>query len=199
MAYISIIQTPSEVTLQINSKTIKLMIMNELELIVSLFPIIFMIHEFEEIIGFKSWVTKDGPWIAKKYPKTAKQITLYERMSVPSFALAVLEEFALFSIATILALTLQWYSVWIAVFAGFSIHILIHIGQWMVVRKYIPIVITSLLSLPYIAWGGYKIFSEFTVSMIVISSVIGTIVLMANLRFVHKLALQYDNIREKVQ
>lgn len=156
MAYISIIQTPSEVTLQINSKTIKLKIMNELELIVSLFPIIFMIHEFEEIIGFKSWVTKDGPWIAKKYPKTAKQITLYERMSVPSFALAVLEEFALFSIATILALTLQWYGVWIAVFAGFSIHILIHIGQWMVVRKYIPIVITSLLSLPYIAWGDIK-------------------------------------------
>ena len=171
--------------------------MTELELIVSLFPIIFMLHEFEEIIGFKPWVTKDGPWIAKKYPKVTKQIALYKRMSVPAFALAVLEEFVLFSIATILALTLQWYSVWIAVFAGFSLHILIHIGQWMVVRKYIPIVITSLLSLPYIAWGVYKIYSEFSVTMIVIPSVIGIIVLIVNLRFVHKLALQYDKIREK--
>ena len=172
--------------------------MNELELIVSLFPIIFMLHEFEEIIGFKPWVTKDGLWIAIKYPKAAKQITLYERMSVPAFALAVLEEFVLFSIATVLALTLQWYSVWIAVFAGFSIHILIHIGQWIVVRKYIPVVITSLLSLPYMAWEVYKIISEFSVSMIVLSSVIGTIVLVANLCFVHKLALRYDNIRGKV-
>lgn len=171
--------------------------MNELELIVSLFPIVFMLHEFEEIIGFKPWVTKGGPWIAKKYPKTAKQITLYERMSVPAFALAVLEEFVLFSIATILALTLQWYSVWIAVFAGFSFHILIHIGQWIVIRKYIPVVITSLLSLPYMVWGVYKIFSEFSVSVIFASSVLGTIVLIANLRFVHKLALQYDKIREK--
>lgn len=38
--------------------------MNELELIVSLFPIVFMLHEFEEIIGFKTWVIKDGLWIA---------------------------------------------------------------------------------------------------------------------------------------
>ena len=95
MAYISIIQTQSKVTLQINLKTVKLKIMNELELIVSLFPIVFMLHEFEEIIGFKPWVVKDGLWIAKKFPKAAKQITLYERLSVPAFALAVLEEFVL--------------------------------------------------------------------------------------------------------
>lgn len=43
--------------------------MNELELIVSLFPIVFMLHEFEEIIGFKPWVVKDGLWIAKKFLK----------------------------------------------------------------------------------------------------------------------------------
>ena len=110
--------------------------MNELELIVSLFPIVFMLHEFEEIIGFKTWVIKDGLWIAKKYPKVAKQISIYERLSVPAFALAVLEEFILIGIVTALALTLQWYSVWIAVFLGFSLHIFIHIGQWMMVRKY---------------------------------------------------------------
>ena len=171
--------------------------MNELELFVSLFPIVFMLHEFEEIIGFKTWVIKDGLWIAKKYPKVAKQISIYERLSVPAFALAVLEEFILIGIVTALALTLQWYSVWIAVFLGFSLHIFIHIGQWMMVRKYIPIIITSLLSLPYIFWGTHKIFSEFSLSMIITCFVIGTIVLIVNLRFVHKLALRYDKIRKK--
>lgn len=192
MAYISIIQTQSKVTLQINLKTVKLKIMNELELIVSLFPIVFMLHEFEEIIGFKPWVVKDGLWIAKKFPKAAKQITLYERLSVPAFALAVLEEFVLVGLVTVLALTLQWYSAWIAVFMGFSLHILIHIGQWIVVGKYIPIAVTSLLSLPYIVWGIYKIYSQYSISMIVFCFIIGTIVLIVNLRFVHKLALQFD-------
>lgn len=192
MAYISIIQTQSKVTLQINLKTVKLKIMNELELIVSLFPIVFMLHEFEEIIGFKPWVVKDGLWIAKKFPKAAKQITLYERLSVPAFALAVLEEFVLVGLVTVLALTLQWYSAWIAMFMGFSLHILIHIGQWIVVGKYIPIAVTSLLSLPYIVWGIYKIYSQYSISMIVFCFIIGTIVLIVNLRFVHKLALQFD-------
>lgn len=192
MAYISIIQTQSKVTLQINLKTVKLKIMNELELIVSLFPIIFMLHEFEEIIGFKPWVVKDGLWIAKKFPKAAKQITLYERLSVPAFALAVLEEFVLVGLVTVLALTLQWYSAWIAVFMGFSLHILMHIGQWIVVGKYIPIAVTSLLSLPYIVWEIYKIYSQYSISMIVFCFIIGTIVLIVNLRFVHKLALQFD-------
>ncbi len=192
MAYISIIQTQSKVTLQINLKTVKLKIMNELELIVSLFPIVFMLHEFEEIIGFKPWVVKDGLWIAKKFPKAAKQITLYERLSVPAFALAVLEEFVLVGLVTVLALTLQWYSAWIAVFMGFSLHILMHIGQWIVVGKYIPIAVTSLLSLPYIVWGIYKIYSQYSISMIVFCFIIGTIVLIVNLRFVHKLALQFD-------
>lgn len=166
--------------------------MNELELIVSLFPIIFMLHEFEEIIGFKSWVVKDGLWIMKKFPKAAKQITLYERLSVPAFVLAVLEEFILVGLVTVLALTLQWYNVWIVVFMGFSLHILIHIGQWIAVRKYIPIVITSLLSLPYIVWGTYKVCSQYSISMIVICFIIGTMILIVNLRFVYKLALQFD-------
>ena len=77
-------------------------------------------------------------------------------------------------------------------FMGFSLHILIHIGQWIVVGKYIPIAVTSLLSLPYIVWGIYKIYSQYSISMIVFCFIIGTIVLIVNLRFVHKLALQFD-------
>lgn len=182
------------VSLQINLK-----IMNELELIISLFPIVFMLHEFEEIIGFKPWVTKNGLWIEKKYPGMSKQITLLKQLSVPAFALAVLEEFILVSITTVLALTFQWYSVWIAMFTAFAFHILFHIVQWMVVRKYIPVVITSLLSLPYIIWGGYKIFSEFSVSMVIICFVIGIMVIILNLRFVHRLALRYDKAMKIIQ
>ena len=166
--------------------------MNELKLIVSMFPIIFMLHEFEEIIGFKLWVTKDGAWIAKKYPKVAKQISLYEQLSVPAFALAVLEEFILISIVTVLALTLQWYNVWVAVFSGFSLHILIHIGQWMMVRKYIPIIITSLLSIPYIIWGINSVIHSFSIIEIVTCLITGIFVAALNLFFAHKLASQFD-------
>ena len=171
--------------------------MNELELIVSLFPIVFMLHEFEEIIGFKTWVIKDGLWIAKKYPKVAKQISIYERLSVPAFALAVLEEFILIGIVTALALTLQWYSVWIAAFTAFTFHVFLHIIQSGIIRKYIPAIITSLLSLPYLVWGLIRVLGGFYISMVMVCFVSGTMVTILNLYFVHKLALQYDKIIEE--
>lgn len=168
--------------------------MNELELIISLFPLVFMIHEFEEIICFKPWVTKNSSWLTSKYPKFVKQITHIGQLSVPAFSIAVLEEFILVSISTVLALTLQWYSVWIAVFTAFEFHIILHIVQWMVIRKYIPAIITSLLSLPYLIWGLNKIFNEFSVSLIMICFVIGLLTIIINLFLAHKLASQYDKI-----
>lgn len=168
--------------------------MNELELIISLFPLVFMIHEFEEIICFKPWVTKNGSWLTSKYPKFVKQITHIGQLSVPAFSIAVLEEFILVSISTVLALTLQWYSVWIAVFTAFAFHIILHTVQWIVIRKYIPAIITSLLSLPYLIWGLSQILNEFSLSLIIMCFVIGLLIAIINLFLAHKLASQYDKI-----
>lgn len=168
--------------------------MNELELIISFFPLVFMIHEFEEIIGFKHWVAKNGLWLSSKYPKLAKPVIRLGQLSVPAFAIAVLEEFILVSIITVLALTLQWYSIWLAAFTAFTFHIFLHIMQWGIVRKYIPVIITSLLSLPYLMWGLNKVFDEFSVSTITVCFALGTMVAILNLYFAHKFALQYDKI-----
>ena len=115
--------------------------MNELELIISLFPLVFMIHEFEEIICLKRWVSKNGLWLTSKYPKLTKQVTHLGQLSVSAFTVAVLEEFVLVSIITVLALTLQWYSVWIAAFTAFTFHVFLHIIQSGIIRKYIPAII----------------------------------------------------------
>lgn len=168
--------------------------MNELVLIISLFPFVFMIHECEEILGFKSWIVKNGLWLTGKYPKLAKQVIHLGQLSVPAFTVVVLEEFILAGIITVLALTLQWYSIWIAAFTAFAFHIFLHIIQWVVIRKYIPVIVTSLLSLPYLIWGLNKILNGFSVSMIIICFVIGTMVALLNLYFVHKFASQYDKI-----
>lgn len=166
--------------------------MNELELIICLFPLVFMIHEFEEIICFKPWIAKNRLELSSKYPKFAKQVSYMDRLSVQAFSIAVLEEFVLVSIITVLALTAQLYCVWIAVFTAFTLHIIIHIVQWAVIRKYIPVIITSLLSLPYLIWGMNKVLNEFSISIIMACFIIGTIVAILNLFFAHKCALYYD-------
>lgn len=83
--------------------------MNDFILIIILLPIIFMLHEFEEIICFKPWIEKNQSWLITKYPLFSKLVAHLNEMSVPTFAMLVLEEFILVSIVTITALTLHWY------------------------------------------------------------------------------------------
>lgn len=166
--------------------------MNELELIICLFPIVFMFHEFEEIIGFKRWFSKNGSWLEKEFPKLARQITHLKQLSVPAFTIAVLEEFIIISALSVLALFSQVYYFWITAFTVFAFHILLHIIQWVMIRKYIPVVITSLLSIPYVAWGLNLIFTEFSLKIITICFIIGFPIAALNLFFIHKLALRYD-------
>ena len=166
--------------------------MNELELIISLFPLVFMIHEFEELICFKSWIAKNRLWLTSKYPIFAKQVIYLGLLSVQAFSVAVLEEFVIIGIITVLALTLQWYNLWIAAFTAFAFHIFLHILPWLIIRKYIPVLITSLLSLPYLVWGLDKVLDGFSERMIMVCFAIGTMVAILNLYFAYKFALLYD-------
>lgn len=134
--------------------------MSQLELIICLFPIVFMLHEFEEIIGLKIWFCKNGEWLKSKFPKSARQFTHMNQLSVPDFAF----------------------------------HIVLHIIQWMIVRKYIPVIITSLLSMPYLMWGANAIFTELSSGAIAICFIMGLPIAALNLYFIHKLALRFDKI-----
>lgn len=160
--------------------------MNEFTFIIVLFPIIFMLHEFEEIICFKPWINKNHSWLMAKYPQFSKLVVHLKELSVSTFAALVLEEFILVSIFTVTALTLQWYNIWIAIFTAFTFHIFIHIVQWLVVRKYIPVIITSFLVVPYLWWGLDTILKSFSISNVIVCFVCGSFVAGINLFLIHK-------------
>ena len=61
-----------------------------------LFPIIFMLHEMEEIIGFKIWLDKNID-IVKRYNKISM---IYQNYSNEGFSAAVLEEYLLCILVT---------------------------------------------------------------------------------------------------
>lgn len=167
--------------------------MSTLDLIVSLFPIIFMFHEFEEIIFLKHWALSDGDYVICKYPFTKRLLSHVTRLSTSSFSLAVFEEFIIVSISVFLSLFLGWNYLWLSVFTAFSIHIVVHIFQWIVVRRYIPVIVTSFLSLPYIFWGVYNVFQLFSLKEIVVCTVLGFVLLPINLYLAHKLSAWFES------
>ena len=72
-----------------------------------LFPVVFMLHEMEEIIGLRIWLEKNID-ITKKYSKISK---IYQNITTEAFSAAVLEEYLLSIIITGLSIYFKIYIV----------------------------------------------------------------------------------------
>lgn len=154
--------------------------MNEL---LWLFPILFMLHEMEEIIGFKIWLDKHLG-IVQKYPLLSK---IYNHFSHEGFAFAVLEQYLLCLVVTLFSIYYENYLIWIGFFIAFLIHLAIHILQSIIIRKYIPALATSIILLPIGLWILIQVISlsNYTHLAIIIWSIICFIIMILNLIFVH--------------
>ena len=164
--------------------------MDNIILLISLLPIVFMIHDFEEIIFLKPWMENNQGYIKNRFPGLGPRIARYfSSISLLSFIIAVAEEFIIISLVTYLSVYFNNYYVWLMVFMGFFIHLIIHIIQVIIIGRYIPIVITSVLALGYCIYTFVEIknVNMFTNTEILICSVSGIILVGVNLLFAHKL------------
>ncbi len=169
--------------------------MEKYGLLVWLLPIVFMIHDFEEIIFFKPWISKNKNYLTEKFPKISKRfLSRMENLSTRAFTLAVAEEFVLLSLITVGSVLFDNYFLWLAAFMGFYVHLLMHLGQWIILRRYIPAIYTTFIVLIYCIYTLYAIISNniFQSSEIVLWTIIGFGIVGVNLLFAHKLAEMYD-------
>jgi hypothetical protein len=156
-----------------------------------------MIHDFEEIIFFKSWINKNKDYLAEKFPKIATRFLPHAvKLSTSAFALAVAEEFVLLSLITVGSILFDNYVLWLAAFMGFFVHLLIHLGQWILLKRYIPAIGTTFFALIYCAYTLYVIIEKniFQTSEIVLWTIIGLGLLVVNLIFAHKLAAMIHEV-----
>lgn len=159
-----------------------------------LLPIIFIFHDMEEIVGIK-WFYSNNAWLFERYPKILKT---YKGMTHMGFSAAVYEEFIPFFGVSLFAYYFPGqvvFALWYGIFLALAGHFVIHIGQALAIRKYIPCVITSLICLPvsivilvksapYIEWNAFAV-------ALVIS---GILLMLANFKAAH-MVMHYVNKR----
>lgn len=160
-----------------------------METYIWLFPLIFIFHDLEEIIGLKLWLKRNEKMLAKRYPFILKT---YHDFSTEGFALAVLEEFIVCIVFSVMAFytdTEFFRLLWLGGFMACTLHFVIHIGQALIIRQYIPALITSILCLPI----SIRIIStcisvlECRTEKIVLFGFIGIIIVALNLKFAQSL------------
>ncbi|MWC28606.1 HXXEE domain-containing protein [Paenibacillus sp. MMS18-CY102] len=138
-----------------------------LQSLIWLFLAAFMIHDFEEIIVIESWMKRNFHQMQDAVPAVfRRKLREMGNVRADRFAFAVALEFIVFIPATWLAAEREVY----LFFAGFNvvllIHVLTHLGQSLIVRKYTPGVVTAILvTLPYSVYLLYRMADAEVMSM----------------------------------
>lgn len=116
-----------------------------------LFPVSFMLHDFEEIIRIERWMQRHGDRVEKKIPGFVKDAFAKMReMTTPEMAAAVAVVFVVFCFATYLAVEFKVFGPFIFCSVGYFAHGFFHLGSAIIMRNWTPGALTSLLLvIPY--------------------------------------------------
>jgi len=155
----------------------------DIEKLIWLFPIAFILHDFEELMLFEPWLKKNSAGIMSrvKYKIPAfleKQLQVITGKSTAQFATPIFLIFALTSFSSLLAAEFGSYPLLLFASSLFFLHGFVHIGQAIFLRKYVPALITSVLvAIPYgiiLFWNLFKAgrIDIFTLSMYFLAAIV---------------------------
>ena len=116
-------------------------------------PLVFLLHDLEEIISRRKWATKKYDRIVAKFPSTQKTMDLFRNMSDRNLMIIVLEEAIVLCVAVILAVYGKFEAPYtyplVALTWGFGIHLVFHLLQAAFLTIYVPGMFTSIILMPY--------------------------------------------------
>lgn len=156
-----------------------------LNTIIWLFPILFMIHDFEEIILTQAWKVR---YQKQRAESKMKKVPFSDFMSTASFSCGVIEEFIIFSIVALISCMSGHYFLWYGLFFGIVLHFAIHLKMSLQFHAYTPGIFTAALFLPI----GICLLVEaqnkigYSYPTLVLSCVVGFLCILGNLVILHK-------------
>ena len=158
-----------------------------------LLPVIFMFHDMEEIVEAEKWIRNNLNSIIAMHPGAERLLSVYRGVTTAGFAAAVYEELiVLMGICLAADLTdITFFDgLWFGGLVGFTLHLAIHIAQATLIRRYIPCLITSVISLPPSIFLICKCVPQLTFDALLISGmIVGIIGVAVNLKFAHHIML----------
>lgn len=150
-----------------------------------------MIHEFEEIVFMKWWIRKNSESILLKFPRLGARIIQQQKsLSTEQFTLIVAEEFIIVFLIIIISALTSNYNLYLGLVFAYSIHLLVHIIQSIVIWQYTPAIVTSIITGLYCIYVFYYFINndliDFTKT--IFYSIGLTLFVFINLRVMHFLA-----------
>ena len=171
-----------------------------LYLVLSL-PVVFILHDAEEVVVQHRWMLVHKESLASRFPKFRPMIEHLSRLGTTAFAIAATEELVVLVVATCYVLVDGIFAtqIWSALFLAFSLHLLVHFGQAILFWGYVPGIVTSLLLLPYSAYGVWSIWLTTSAVEFLLLALCGIVFMVANLKFAHWLGIKISEKRHDAE
>lgn len=150
--------------------------------------VLFMIHEFEEIIFIKKFIEKN-----KVVKDMKNELFLKKKANYPStetISLMIAEEFIILSTLLFIASEFSMYEIVLSLFIVYIVHLLPHIYDALRYRKFSPGSWTSFIIFPLgilIIWNIILNKKIHLVILILCVIIIGFLMIL-NLLFLHKIS-----------
>jgi len=163
----------------------------DINLLIWSFLIIFMLHNFEEIIVIERWFNKIYPAISERIPPFAnREIEQFRKITTAQFTMAVCVLFIVSSALILITTTTNQYFLFLGLNIFFALNIFTHPIQALLLRCYVPGLWTTLLFIiPYNIVVFYQFNSNGILDISTITkALIVTILFVPMLIISHKIA-----------
>lgn len=133
--------------------------MSDFIIIIFLFPIFFMIHEFEEIIMIQKWINHNQIKLTQRFPHLYPIIKKASKIDTHKFSIIVAEEFIIVSTCCTISIYTGQIIYWYCCLAAFSLHLHSFIAIYHLAKIYTcncnNLMLSSILYLGYIQYHPY--------------------------------------------
>lgn len=117
-----------------------------------LLPILFMLHDFEEIIMIGAWKKRNKLTNSNNQSNEkdflSTKVPYSDFKSTASFSIGVAVEFLLFSAVSLMAFFLDNYYIWFIFMFAVTFHYLVHLKMCISFKGYVPGIATSVICFP---------------------------------------------------
>ena len=172
--------------------------MNTMNFIVWILPVIFMLHDFEEIIMAEVWSIRYKSKISSLWVKWKPfGLNYIHNFQTPTFSIAVGVEFLGFTLISLFSIVFQSFFLWYGAFLGLILHyVLIHMLLCIKFKGYVPGVFTSIIFLFPSIWilvEANKIL-HYGIGIILLACLLGIVLTFIFFQVLHKLMGHWSDL-----
>ena len=147
-----------------------------------IFPILFMLHDFEEIIWGHPWLKRNVSSL--QIPKFIKRMLVaVANLSSKQFTLIVMEELIDCTLISLCAFGGRGRWLFLGIMIGYILHCIMHVVQCLYIKRYIPLVVSAVITGMIVGVLIFKLFKGVTIVKMIIDGAVGTAVIIINIFF----------------